>query len=220
MDEHKLKLFQNLEEHCVDIPNRIVYLVGDIESGVVESVVQQIRYLASPTYSDKSNEPITLVVNSVGGHDDMMLYLYDTIIMSEPEIVTIGTGMCCSAAALILVAGDRRHCTQNAMFMTHKGHIQLEGDDDEIQAQAELTKKLSERYWKLIARHTSRSAQWWYNKSKGEGELWLDSDDMLKYGVVDSVLDPPRRELVPLSNRKLKNWIPDDDEEELELDDE
>ncbi|MDY6957703.1 MAG: ATP-dependent Clp protease proteolytic subunit [Halobacteriota archaeon] len=209
----KLKLFEYLGEHLVDIVNRRIYLVGDIELGVVETVVQHIHYLNSSLHVDNFNDPITLLVNSVGGHDDMMLYLYDAITLSDAEIVTIGSGTCCSAAALILVSGDRRYCTSNAMFMTHKGKIQLEGDDDEIQAQAEITKKISERYWKLIGRHTNKSAQWWYDKSKGGGELWLDADEMVKYGVVDAIISPSRRQLVSLSPRKLQTRTVSEDDD-------
>jgi ATP-dependent Clp protease protease subunit len=211
--------FEILEDYCIDIENRTIYLVGDIVPEIVESVVHQIQYLSSKTYfKTKYKNPIKLVINSPGGYDDMMLQLYDTLVLCPAPIVTIGTGMVCSAASLILVSGDKRYATPNCMFMTHKGRAHLSGDDDEIQAQAELNKKLSQRYWKLLGRHTKHSAQWWYDRSKGEGELWLDADDMIKRGVIDGIIPSARRELTPLSKRSVKTRVRP--EEDLDLDDE
>jgi len=208
--------FELLEEYCVDIENRTIYLVGGIDLEIVDPVIHQISYLSSETYfKEKATDPIKLVIDSPGGYDDMMLHLYDAVVLCSAPVITIGAGMVCSAASLILVAGDERYATPNCMFMTHKGKAFLSGDDDEIQAQAELNKKLSQRYWKLLGRHTKHTGQWWYDRSKGEGEFWLDSDGMLKRGVIDGIIQSPRRELTPLSNRKIKTGvrIEEDDEE-------
>ena len=212
-----LEYFKILEDHCVDIPNRVIYLVGDIVTDVIETAVQQLHYLMSPTHCGKQSEDsVTIMLNSCGGHDDMMFYLYDAITSSECPVITIGTGMICSAAALILVCGDERYATPNSWFMTHKGKVILEGDEDDIQAQAELNKKISQRYWKLLARHTKLSAQRWLSRSKNLGELWLEPSEMLKYGVIDAILEPTRRELPPLPKRSIRISKGEDEDAERE----
>lgn len=201
----------NLIEYGVDVEGRKLFCVGDITSPNAENMISSLHLMNA-----RGTEPIQLWVNSCGGNDDMMLYMYDAITSSDAPIYTIGTGMICSAAALLLVCGDRRFATPNAWFMTHKGRFQIEGDEDEVQAATELSKTVSDRYWKLIARHTNHSAQWWFNKSKGQGELWLDAEKMIEHGVVDEILTPKRRELKPISRRPIntKGNGPDDAEDE------
>lgn len=203
-----------LEEMCLDVKNRVIYLVGDIDGSCVESIVQQLLYLSSSKHTDRYQEPIKIVINSLGGCDDMMLYLYDAMMNTSCRIVTVGSGLVCSAATLILVAGDDRYATENCMFMTHKGHAVLSGDEDEISAQAEFNRKVSDRYWKLLGRHTSLSGQRWYSKSKSEGEHWLDVKGMLETGVIDGVLEPTTRTLEPLPPRRIKTKIKHEEDDD------
>lgn len=210
----KYEDFEILEEHCIDIKNRTIYLVGDIVDGVVESIVQQLNYLSSPKHCPTTAmDPIKMVINSLGGHDDMMLYLYDTMVNCGAPIYTIGTGLVCSAATLILVAGDKSFATENCMFMTHKGKSSLMGDEDEITAQAEFNKKMNDKYWKLMGRHTLYSGQKWYTRSKSAGENWMDIPDMLKAGVIEAIVPSPR-DLTPLPTRRIKTKIKVEDEVE------
>lgn len=213
--------FEFLEEYCIDIENRIVYLIGEVDLDTVHSIVKQLKYLTTEKYlGDRAKEPIILVINSPGGFDDMMLHLYDAITLCSSPVITVGMGMVCSAASLILVSGDERYCSPLCLFMTHKGRAEISGDDDELQAQAELNKKLSQTYWKLLGRHTKHTAQWWYDHSKVEGEFWLDANDMLKNGVVDGIILPERRILDPLSTRAIKTRVSHDNELEDDEDSE
>ncbi len=209
-DRFNFRDFLMLMEQGVDLKKRTIYLTDAIESPTTEVVVHSIGFLNSPEHCKNFKDPIKLVVNSPGGYDDSLFYMYDAIVNSEAEIHTIGSGMVCSAASLILVSGDKRYCTENCMFMTHKGKVVIEGDDDEVRSTAILQEKLSQKYWKLLARHTKESAQWWLNKSKNEGAYWLDSQEMLKRGVIDGVLPTNRRVLTPLSNRNLKTNLDND----------
>lgn len=210
--------FNALEDRFVDIKNRRLYLLAtDITDA--EGLVTQIHYMNSPNhYPDTYKDPIYIIINSPGGSDDMTFCLYDSIVNSQAEVVTIGTGMVCSAASLILACGDRRYATANTWYMTHKGQIVIVGDDDEIAAQAEVSKKVADRYWKLLGRHSNISGQSWYNKSKGEGELWLDAEGMLHLGVIDAILPTARRQLLPLPRRKIRTSIPEPDADEGEHD--
>lgn len=183
----------NILEYGVDLEGRTLFCVGDITSPNVESMVASLHLM-----NKRGTEPIQLWINSCGGNDDMMLYFYDAIVASDSPVFTIGTGMVCSAAALLLVCGDRRYATPNTWFMTHKGRFQLEGDEDEVHAASQLSRAVSDRYWKLVARHTNKDAKWWLRRSKSQGELWLSAEDMMEHGVIDSILLPQRRQLKPI----------------------
>lgn len=204
------KLFASVNDYGVNTDSRIIFLTHDIEADNINCLVQNMNYMAS--ISDK---PITIIVNSWGGQDDCMLYAYDAMTTCPVPIVTIGTGMVCSAASLLLVAGDKRYCTPNTWFMTHKGKIEIGGDEDEVAAGQALHTKISDIYWKLISRHTKKSPQWWYDCSKDSGELWFDAKSMLKNGVIDGIIQPPPfRVLKPMPTQKVKRSKRRQEEEE------
>ena len=212
MSEMDLKdCIYTLNKFDFDIKERRVYLCGAIEEEETPFTVKQIHFLNS-----LSHEPITLILNSPGGTDDMLLYLYDAITTSISEVTTVASGMVCSAASLILACGDKRYATEQCFMMTHKGSAVISGDDDEIESQAELQKKITDLYWKLLARHSNgkKTADQWYSKSKDEGQLWLNAEDMLKWGVIDGIIKPSRREFAALPKKKLKRLISDLEKEE------
>ncbi len=212
IDYRRLK---TIHEYGVDPPRRCIYFSGVIEDDTIEMIASQIHMFND---TDPSKE-ITLVINSPGGYDDATFFLYDNIVNSEAEVVTIGSGMVCSAASLILACGDRRYATENCWLMTHKGQAAIEGDDDEVISQVELQVKCADRYWKLLERHSDRRANDWYKQSKHVGELWLPVGKMLEYGIIDGVIAPDRRKFDPLSKRimaplarRMKLEEDDDDE--------
>lgn len=142
-----------LGKYNFDIKERRIYICGAIgaaeEDEYAGYLVEHLHFLNS-----LNHDPIQLILNSPGGTDDILLYLYDAITTSPSEVTTIGSGMVCSAASLVLACGDHRYATENCKMMTHKGSVEISGDDDEIHSQAELQKKLTDLYWKLLARHS------------------------------------------------------------------
>lgn len=212
----------------VNLQSRTVYLMGEFggECDVVEMVLTNLRFLSDiNNFPDNYLKPITLVIDSPGGEDIAMFHLYDFMTTCKTPIYTVGTGEVCSAAALILVAGAKGHrsATPHCLFMTHKGKSGLGGDDDEVEAQAALQALLSDRYWKLLERHTldkekgvGLTASQWLSKSKHKGELWINTTTMLEYGVIDSII-PTAKEWPELSTKKLRTRVK---EVEIEDDDE
>lgn len=200
----------------VDIEDRVVYLIGEFggDMDMAGEALISLRFLTSARhFPDRYLEPVKLIIDSPGGSDIPMFHLYDFITTCPTPIHTVGSGEVCSAAALILVAGARRFATPSCMFMTHKGKSGLEGDDDEIEAQAALQALMSDRYWKLLERHTKLSAGKWFSKSKHKGELWLNTEAMLEYGVIDEVI-PTVKEYAPLSTKKLRTKVKVESEED------
>lgn len=208
-----------LHEYGIDVKERTVYLMGEFggDADAVEMTLANLRHLSSARhYPDTHLNPIKMIIDSPGGEDIAMFHLYDFIITCPTPIHTIGQGEVCSAAALILVAGEKGHrsATPNCMFMTHKGKSGLGGDDDEIEAQAAMQALNSDKYWKLLERHTSLKATQWLSKSKHKGELWLNVDAMLEFGVIDSIT-PTAQEWPALSTKKLRTRV-----KEVEVEDE
>jgi ATP-dependent Clp endopeptidase proteolytic subunit ClpP len=205
-------------EYGIDVKGRVVYLIGEFggECDVIKMTLTNLRFLASPIHFPETYlEPITLVIDSPGGEDIAMFHLYDFITTSKTPIYTVGQGEVCSAAALILVAGEKGHrsATPNCLFMVHKGKSGLGGDDDEVEAQAALQALMSDRYWKLLQRHTELTAAQWFSKSKHKGELWINADTMMEFGVIDSIV-PTTKEWPVLSTKKIRTKVKEIEAEE------
>lgn len=218
---HSLKLedsFKAFHEYGVNIKDRTVHLIGDFggDYDVVERTLINLRFLSSfNSFPDLYLEPITIIIDSPGGSDISMFHLYDFITTCKTPIYTVGQGEVCSAAALILVAGEKGHrsVTPNCLFMVHKGKSGLGGDDDEVEAQAALQALVSDKYWKLLQRHTNLTAAQWYSKSKHRGELWLNPETMLEYGVIDYII-PTVKAWPALSTKKIRTKVKEVEDEE------
>ena len=79
--------------------SRKVFVVGDISHNLARSVVMQLHALAAA-----SDEPITMIVSSPGGHVESGDMIFDAIRFIKPKVIMIGSGWVASAGALIYVA--------------------------------------------------------------------------------------------------------------------
>jgi ATP-dependent Clp protease protease subunit len=180
-----------LFKYGIDLENRRLYMVGEIDDDNFETYLKAIHY-----FNDQENkEPIELYLDSNGGSVSTMCAFYDAIRSSDMPIYTIATGEVCSAAVLILLAGHLRFATENAYLMHHLASNYGGGGEDEreIQARAKQFKAWSKRTYKLLAYHSLKTAKWWEDQATTEGEVWLDANTMHEFGVVDEVIKNPKR---------------------------
>lgn len=186
MDSEYYKLEQLFMNH-IDISNRRIYLAQDIEPETIDTTVKALHYLEK-----KSKLPIEIYISSEGGDLYQMFYLYDMIRNCKNEIRTIGSGVICSAAVLLLASGDHRACTSNAWLMAHQSQAIMSGKHDEIQSQALAYREQEKRMWSLVGSHSRKSATEWQNLARAKGEIWLDAEKMLEWGVVDEIIQSHR----------------------------
>lgn len=180
----------HLYNHSVDINNRRVFLYFPLEDSehpgddIASQVCKSILLL------DKTQGPIELWINTPGGDMGAMFSIYDVLQACRNNVITIGFGEVCSAGGLILVSGDIRMVTRNCIFMHHSPEIGCEYVPvKSAEHRMEFTKKIIDRWLKLLAQHTSHSKRWW--KQKMEGELWLTAEQMIqkRHGIADGYYD-------------------------------
>lgn len=179
-EEHRL---YTLHDYSVDIETRRIYLTDEIEGFSCQEFVKDLHYLQT-----KGSKPITIFVNSPGGSVDQMFFVYDAIKSCNCPVVTVGTGGIYSAAGLILVSGDLRIATPNAFFMAHQMQNLIVGADNEIEAQVAVGRKMRDRFWGIMGKHTKVPATAWARQAQNKGEVWYDAEQMLEKGIVDYVL--------------------------------
>lgn len=115
--------------------NRVLQLIGEIDTENVNQTISQILVLASD-----SDEAITILINSPGGEIQAGLALIDVIKSVSCIVKTVVIGMAASMAAVIAAAGTpgHRYISMNSRMMIHEPIIQngVGGSCSSVQATA------------------------------------------------------------------------------------
>jgi ATP-dependent Clp protease protease subunit len=99
---------------------RMLLIYGEINQKLAEGFTARLLALSA-----ESDDPITLYINSQGGHVESGDTIHDMIKFVKPEVKVIGTGWVASAGALIYAAAKRenRLSLPNTRFMLHQPSI-------------------------------------------------------------------------------------------------
>lgn len=139
------------------------------------------------------SEPITIDIFSPGGSVTDGLALYDQLMRMRRKghhIITRGTGMVASMAAVILQAGDERVMDARAKLMIHEGSTVYGGNTEltrgEQEDRAKFEAMLMEDLLDILVERSTLSKR--QLKTKWSRKDWyLTADEALKYGFVDRV---------------------------------
>lgn len=171
------------------LEDRIIFLSGEIDDAVANTVVAQLIYLEA---KDPSKD-ISLYINSPGGSVSAGLAIYDTMNYIKCDVSTICIGMAASMAAVLLVAGanGKRFALPHSRVMIHQplGGVQGQASDIEITAR-EILKYKAELY-KIIADHSGMSLE--RIEADADRDYWMTADEAKEYGMIDHVLLPEKK---------------------------
>jgi ATP-dependent protease ClpP protease subunit len=182
--KNELTTFELSVDYNIDIPNRRIYLSEEIDEKTSDLMIKALHYL------DAKPGAIEFWINCGGGSVPHMYSIYDAIRNCSNKVICVGTGRVASAATLLLVAGDEKYATAHTLFMAHEGDIIFdEGYSvSPITLAADLSAdlKMEKRYCELMASHTKPTGEWWLkNAIQSKKPLWMDTDKMLKLGIID-----------------------------------
>lgn len=85
------------------IENRTILIYGEINQDLAKEVSSQLLLLES-----LSDEPITIFINSQGGHVEAGDTIHDMIRFVKPDVRVVGTGWVASAGITIYLASKKR----------------------------------------------------------------------------------------------------------------
>lgn len=114
---------ERLFSHNVDLTTRTLYLgYGEAEDYEVDArVAADLLKGLHLMEKSRSDEPITLLINSQGGCVDHGLALYSRIKRHPSHVTAVVDGVCWSIAAWVLQAADRRVVSTTSSLMIHDG---------------------------------------------------------------------------------------------------
>ena len=165
------------------LEDRIIFLSGEINDGMANTVVAQLIYLEARD----PNKDISLYINSPGGSVSAGLAIYDTMQYIRCDVSTICIGLAASMGAFLLSSGARgkRFALPNSEIMIHQPLGGAQGQASDIKIQAEHILKLKDKMNRILAENTGRSVQ--EIERDTDRDNYLSADEAQRYGLIDKV---------------------------------
>ena len=151
---------------------------------VANTVIAQLLFLEK----QDPKAPITLYVNSPGGHVTAGLAIYDTMQSVKPDIITVAVGLAASMGSIILAGGakGKRYALQHAEVMIHQPLGGMEGQATEIRIAAEHIIRTGEVLYKILAKHTGQDID--TIRRDCDRDNFMTAEQAVKYGLIDKVI--------------------------------
>lgn len=167
------------------LEDRIIFLSGEIDDQVANSVVAQLIYLEGKN----PDKDIFMYINSPGGSVSAGLAIYDTMKYIKCDISTICIGMAASMAAVILSSGTKgkRICLPHSEVMIHQPLGGAQGQQSDIEIQAKHISKTRDLLNKILAENTGKTVT--VLQKDTDRDNYMDAKSAVKYGLVDKIFE-------------------------------
>jgi len=166
---------------------RMVFLRGVIQDSVAQDVAAQLLALDA-----RSDDDITLYIDSPGGEVDGLVTIHDTIQALASTVHTCCIGLAASGAAVILATGTGvRSATRNARILLHQPHGGIQGAAKDIEIHAKEIAFLRRRLDQILADRTGQSVE--RVREDTDRDHWFTADDAKGYGLIDEIVPSPPR---------------------------
>ena len=166
------------------LEDRIIFLGDAIDSAVANTVIAQLLFLekADP------KKPITLYVNSPGGHVTAGLAIYDTMQYIKPDVITVCVGLAASMGSVILAGGakGKRYALKHSEVMIHQPLGGAEGQATDIRIAAEHIIRTGDVLYKILSDHTGQDIE--TIRKDCDRDNFMTAEQALKYGLIDKIL--------------------------------
>lgn len=165
------------------LKERIIFISGEINDSMANSVIAELLYLDSI-----NNNDISLYINSPGGVITSGMAIYDTMNFIKSDVSTICIGMAASMAAFLLSSGTigKRYILPNADVMIHQPLGGAEGQATDIKIASDRIINLRSKLNKILAKNTGKSIS--KIAKDTERDNYLDAEAALQYGIVDKII--------------------------------
>lgn len=137
------------------------------------------------------NQPLTLLINSEGGHVNDGFAIIDVMETSRLPVQTVGSGLIASMALLILSTGHKgtRTLTKNTEIMAHQWYGGMEGKFHELMAVSNEHIRLKQLFVNHFKRHSHMTEKQINDVLFAPSDRWLTPAECKKYGLVDRVTE-------------------------------
>ena len=165
------------------LEERIIFITGEIEDAMANTVVAQLLYLEAKD----SSKDIDIYINSPGGSVTAGLAIFDTMNFIKCDVKTICVGMAASMGAFLLSSGTKgkRFALPSSEIMIHQPLGGAQGQASDIKIQAEHILKLKKKLNTVLAQNTGKPLD--VIEKDTDRDNYLSAEEALRYGLIDKI---------------------------------
>ena len=168
------------------LKDRIVFLGGEINDAVANTVVAQLLFLEM----EDPDAEINLYINSPGGSVTAGMAIYDTMNYVRCPVRTVCVGLAASMGAFLLMAGEKgkRMALPNSEIMIHQPSGGAQGQATDVRIQAEWLLKTKQKMNRLMSEMTGKPIE--QLELDVERDHFMNAQEALEYGIIDEIFQP------------------------------
>ena len=165
------------------LEDRIIFLSGEIDDAVANTVVAQLIYLEA---KDPSKD-ISLYINSPGGSVSAGLAIYDTMNYIKCDVSTICIGMAASMGAFLLSSGQKgkRFALPNSEIMIHQPLGGAQGQASDIKIAADHILKTRQKLNNILAQNSGKPLE--VIERDTDRDNYMSAQEAKDYGIIDDI---------------------------------
>ncbi|HKI96250.1 MAG TPA: ATP-dependent Clp protease proteolytic subunit [Gemmatimonadales bacterium] len=181
-DEIRSPFMDSLSERLLRA--RTVIISGEITQRLAARTSAQLLALSA-----EDEAPITMFVNSQGGHVEAGDTIHDLVRYIRAPVRMVGTGWVASAGALIYVSVPReqRYCLPNTRFLLHQPAGGAGGSAADIDIEAREILKMRDRLNQIFSTATGQTIE--RIEEDTHRNFWLDAKAAVDYGLVGQIIE-------------------------------
>lgn len=165
------------------LEDRIIFLTGEIDDAVADTIVAQLIYLESKD----PNKDISLYINSPGGSVSAGLAIYDTMKYIKCDVATICIGLAASMGAFLLSSGTKgkRFALPNSEVMIHQPLGGAQGQASDIEIQAKQIQLVKEKINRILSEQTGQDIK--KVQKDTDRDYYMSAEQAKEYGLIDDI---------------------------------
>jgi ATP-dependent Clp protease, protease subunit len=162
---------------------RTLIISGEINQKLAANVIGQLLAMDS-----QSSEPITIYINSQGGHVESGDTIHDIVRYVRSPVRMVGTGWVASAGALIYVSvpKERRFSLPHTRYLLHQPAGGMRGSAADIEIEAREILNMRERLNRVFAGATGQPIE--KIEVDTRRNFWLSAEGAVEYGLVGKII--------------------------------
>lgn len=168
------------------LKDRIVFLGGEINDDVANTVVAQLLFLEM----EDPKSDISMYINSPGGSITAGMAIFDTMHYIKAPVRTVCIGMAASMGAFLLMAGEKgkRLALPNSEIMIHQPLGGARGQATDVAIHAEWLVRTKKKMNRLMSEMTGQPIE--KLEQDVERDHFLSADEAKAYGIIDEIYTP------------------------------
>jgi ATP-dependent Clp protease protease subunit len=169
------------------LKERIVFLNGEVNDQVSNSICAQLLFLEA----EDSSEDINFYINSPGGVVTSGMAMYDTMQYIKSDVSTIVMGQACSMGSLLATAGapGKRYMLPKARHMIHQPSGGARGQQTDIEIAAQEIRRMRTELTEIYVKHNSKGKTFDEVNKDIERDNFMTATEALEYGLIDEIVD-------------------------------